>query len=606
MAESGSIRGLDATHKKTRLVHTINTTFRSGIPMKRSAHLPRWLRLGSVSLVGLTIMGCHGCAHDSSKDDAENEADSGQAGTTTLQRATDGGATSRVPPEYSGPFLMGTFMQSPIMSDMDWPNKPGGRQDPARAHVMRIGYIRRGGKVPVIATPHPKANCTEGWYELLDGGFVCAKYATLDENHPKVRLAPHAPRMDEPLPYDYGYNLTNGTPLYKHIPSHADRELYEPWLTKRAAPRNADPPSGSEIGSADDPLGIGLGSDDVVDETPWYLRKWDGGKPKVTLDDLVEDGPVARRMVRGFFLALDREEEGKDRKKTKWWKSTAGLLAPHDRIMVQKLKTAFHGVWLSAQGPDAEDKLVPFAGNPPRLDDDEDGGAPAVLATPPTKLPVAFVQWKARTYRIDEDGGTVKVTGDTLPRFTTLGLTGDRKDIDHTRYLKTIDDFWIRARDIRITEPPPPPKDLAPGEKWVAVNLRSQTLVAFNGTTPVYATLVSTGKKDPDPDKTHETKTGEFRIREKHIAATMDGDEATDGPYSIEDVPWIMYFNGSIALHGAFWHTGFGKERSHGCVNLSPQDARAMFRWTEPHIPRGWHGVWSTPERPGTRVIVHE
>jgi hypothetical protein len=86
----------------------------------------------------------------------------------------------------------------------------------------------------------------------------------------------------------------------------------------------------------------------------------------------------------------------------------------------------------------------------------------------------------------------------------------------------------------------------------------------------------------------------------------MDADTATDGPYSIEDVPWIQYFNGSIALHGAFWHAEFGHTKSHGCVNLSPWDAKAMFFWTEPQVPAGWNGVAATPEHPGTRVIVHD
>ena len=86
----------------------------------------------------------------------------------------------------------------------------------------------------------------------------------------------------------------------------------------------------------------------------------------------------------------------------------------------------------------------------------------------------------------------------------------------------------------------------------------------------------------------------------------MDGDVASDGPYSIEDVPWIMYYSGSYALHGAFWHNNFGRTRSHGCTNLAPQDAKALFGWTEPRMPDNWHGVWATPERPGTRVVVHE
>ncbi|HMW01208.1 MAG TPA: L,D-transpeptidase, partial [Acidobacteriota bacterium] len=132
-------------------------------------------------------------------------------------------------------------------------------------------------------------------------------------------------------------------------------------------------------------------------------------------------------------------------------------------------------------------------------------------------------------------------------------------------YQETEEGWWMRQSEGRVTAPGALPKELKPGEKWVDVNLETQTLVAFEGETPVFATLVSTGKKDRvNKEKNFETKPGTFRIREKHIAATMDGDVASDGPYSIEDVPWVMYFNGSIALHGAFWHTNFGNVRSHG------------------------------------------
>ena len=41
-------------------------------------------------------------------------------------------------------------------------------------------------------------------------------------------------------------------------------------------------------------------------------------------------------------------------------------------------------------------------------------------------------------------------------------------------------------------------------------------------------------------------------------------------------------------------------------MNLAPQDAKALFAWTEPKLPEGWHGVMSTSEKPGTRVVVHE
>ena len=148
---------------------------------------------------------------------------------------------------------------------------------------------------------------------------------------------------------------------------------------------------------------------------------------------------------------------------------------------------------------------------------------------------------------------------------------------------------------------------MAAGERWIDVNLTRQTLVAFEGDRPVFATIISSGRHDDkDPAKDHRTRVGDFRVREKHISATMDNDTASDGPYSIEDVPWIMYFDGSTALHGAFWHSKFGHERSHGCVNMTPHDAHELFGWVGPSLPDGWHGVHATEANPGTRVIVHE
>ena len=160
----------------------------------------------------------------------------------------------------------------------------------------------------------------------------------------------------------------------------------------------------------------------------------------------------------------------------------------------------------------------------------------------------------------------------------------------------------MKAVDGTKTEPGPAPEKLGEHDKWIDVNLHRQTLVAFEGTPPVYATIVSSGRNE------HETVTGSFHIREKHIASTMDGaaDIAAAGPYSIEDVPYIEYFSGGYALHGAFWHAEFGHVKSHGCVNLAPWDAKTIFGWTDPQLPEGWHAVMATKDKPGTRVVGHE
>jgi hypothetical protein len=67
-----------------------------------------------------------------------------------------------------------------------------------------------------------------------------------------------------------------------------------------------------------------------------------------------------------------------------------------------------------------------------------------------------------------------------------------------------------------------------------------------------------------------------------------------------------MYFIGSYALHGAFWHNGFGGMRSHGCINLPPFDARWLFFWSDPYLPEGWHSIYAGPERATTVVKVHD
>ena len=80
--------------------------------------------------------------------------------------------------------------------------------------------------------------------------------------------------------------------------------------------------------------------------------------------------------------------------------------------------------------------------------------------------------------------------------------------------------------------------------------------------------------------------------------------EQSERYYAIEDVPWVMFFKGGYALHGAFWHASFGNRRSHGCINLSPLDAQFLFNWVGPHVPIGWHAAHPTPHDPGTALLV--
>ena len=499
--------------------------------------------------------------------------------------AAPSGSTAAAPPDagpYNGPWIGATVMQAPILSEMEQPSDKKEKD----GRVARLGYLRYGERAPVIPEPHKKPNCPEGWYELLAGGFVCGKYATLDLEHPRFRLV-KPPDLDGPLPYTYGVNVQNGTPLYRQVPSREERIKLEPWLAKpKHKASDDDNPYATvsastvaDAGAAADPPAVGEGAGDK--DTPWWQREAaDAGPPSVTLQDLQEDdGPIARRMVKGFFLSLDHSFGSGG---SMWWKTMAGLVAPADRIFQTKPATDFHGLWIGKDAASYPTKTLPSR----RID----------------KLPVGFVLHGARHYAVDAAHKHVTQAEGMAERFEAVGLTGETVTVGGSDYWETDEGWWMKAADGTRTDPGPPPDKLGDHEKWIDVNLRRQTLVAFEGPNPVYVTLVSSGRNE------HETVTGSFHIREKHIASTMDGDAdiAADGPYSIEDVPYIEYFNGGYALHGAFWHAEFGHVKSHGCVNLAPWDAKTIFGWTDPQLPEGWHAVIATKDRPGTRVVVHE
>ncbi len=487
----------------------------------------------------------------------------------TLQAATlnsdAGAAAEMVAPDSGAPEAGATLRAlgfvTLVMSEPEWAARDPSKASEERKGVIRLGYLREGDSVAAKAQALKRSSCPEGWYELLPppdappgttGGFVCGKYATLDGADPELASAPRPPNMQGPLPYDYGLNLVNGAPLYQRLPSRSERRKCEQGLA---------------VGRAPQPASSGPSSED----TPWYVAHTD--RSKVSMDDLKgETSLINKRMVKGFYLSLDGEVSSHA---GHFWRSARGLFVPKEFLLVHEPKVDVKGVWLDAPG---ETRHLPLG-----------------WITNPH-------QWK---YTLDDEGKMRR--HEHVDRFTVVQLTGTRRLVEEKAYWETSEGWWMREMDGAVTNPQPPPKDLAPGEKWVDVNLGQQSLVAFEGDKPVFATIVSTGRHDDeDPGEDHSTRPGVFRIFEKHIAATMDADTATDGPYSIEDVPWIMYFDGSTALHGAFWHSRFGHERSHGCVNMAPVDARAVFGWIGPRLPEGWHGVRATEANPGTRVLVHE
>jgi lipoprotein-anchoring transpeptidase ErfK/SrfK len=174
----------------------------------------------------------------------------------------------------------------------------------------------------------------------------------------------------------------------------------------------------------------------------------------------------------------------------------------------------------------------------------------------------------------------------TLPKHARFGLEKVARHGD-TKYAVSRGGFAVKRNGVRIARRIKRPKEIKPRDKWVHLDLDEQTFVAYEGNEPVFASLISSGKKG------YRTRAGLYRIVKKYLTTTMDATDPIDGFYRIEEVPWTMYYWRSFAVHGAFWHDDFGQVRSHGCTNIAPADARWLFRWTTPKVPDGWHARFS-------------
>ncbi len=224
-------------------------------------------------------------------------------------------------------------------------------------------------------------------------------------------------------------------------------------------------------------------------------------------------------------------------------------------------------------------------------------GVPVDVSTP---LPLAFPIRKGKNREnvpipvYDRPGGTV--IGSAPPR-EPLSILGSSK-VGRSTFYRVEACRWIAERDVAAAFATTVPPGVRQGEKWMDINLARQTLVAYVAHRPVYATVISSGKDG------YATKAGIFRIYWKVGQTDMKNEVGADEQYLASSVPWSMFFWKGQALHGAYWHDDFGIPKSHGCVNLAPQDARYLFDWATPTVPVGGSYVWSGVNRPGIVLQV--
>ncbi len=446
-----------------------------------------------------------------------------------------------------------------------------------------IGYMRRGSRFRA-GERVPGRGCAQGWHEVPGGGYVCRGDGYKVGRQPQsFEPSPQPPSLEDALPYAYAFTPRTSVAQFWHLPSELEERTVAGILSAieaaEAAPRTAPAVPPEAVAEAADveappPPGqspAGEESADPHDDAEETAAAAAEGEAKAgdavaaaapatpPADPLALPDYVRMRMRRGFYLSVDgRESDGA-------------------RRFVRTVRGGYV----------REDALTPNV--PPSHRGVVLGGA--------YRLPIAFVHLGgAHRLRRDPSTGQLRPNGQ-FERHTPLVLA-DTLERAGTRYFVTPRGDVVRETGVRVASVRERPEGVGPTERWVHVRLSQQTLVAYEGDRPVFATTVSTGRPG------FETPTGLFRIESKHVSTTMDDLHDPESPYSIEDVPWTMYFTGNFALHGAFWHDSFGRVRSHGCVNLAPADARFLFQWTEPMLPASWHGVFARAGEPGTIVLI--
>jgi lipoprotein-anchoring transpeptidase ErfK/SrfK len=150
-------------------------------------------------------------------------------------------------------------------------------------------------------------------------------------------------------------------------------------------------------------------------------------------------------------------------------------------------------------------------------------------------------------------------------------------------------------------------------DKLIIINVEEkyQTLSCYEGNTEVYFCRISGGKKfDPEgkPLGHSATPTGIHTIWRKQVSAHMSGG-TTGAGYDLPGIGWTTLFSGDgVAIHSTFWHNNFGGElMSHGCVNSAPEDAKWVFRWSNPPVIYDPGDLYSKDINiPPTKVTVLE
>lgn len=125
-------------------------------------------------------------------------------------------------------------------------------------------------------------------------------------------------------------------------------------------------------------------------------------------------------------------------------------------------------------------------------------------------------------------------------------------------------------------------------EKWIDINVSTQTATAMAGDQPVYAAPISSGAPPfPSPLGTHRIEE-DGRIAVERMTASQAGYTPDQARYDVERVLFTQYYDRSgNALHLNYWRpqSVFGRTpTSHGCIGMQLHDAQYFWLFGEPGL----------------------
>jgi len=181
--------------------------------------------------------------------------------------------------------------------------------------------------------------------------------------------------------------------------------------------------------------------------------------------------------------------------------------------------------------------------------------------------------------------------------YGTVYRVIDRADEpDGRAWYRLLDDlnpsvqWWVQASHVRRIQPhefDPISPSVSPARKRIVVNIAEQRLTCFENDLPVFMTRISSGTSFFDSaGNIHQfiTPYGDHRVRRKMPGRHMVGGEEINDSFDLPGVPWCTFFTrAGAAIHGTYWHNDFGRPRSHGCINVTNDAAKWIYRWANPY-----------------------